>query len=157
MRSFYILNARASPDNQSRPGFNITMPSRPIKRERLRFRDMIWAYHSESQEILLSASVAASGGKMVWADAKALGVFLWLNNLESMVKTLLVSFCGRSLTLVNSELIWKLSHEISTCPVRTVIQPHVHCSTLHWAKSSSYMDYGNKPSGTENKTSCYNS
>ncbi len=50
------------------------------------FRDMLWASHSESQEILLTASTAACGGKMVWTDAKATGVFLWLNSLETMVR-----------------------------------------------------------------------
>ena len=57
------------------------------KRERLRYRDMVWAFHSESQEILLSACASACGGKIKWADAKALGIFLWLNSDESMVIT----------------------------------------------------------------------
>lgn len=57
------------------------------QRERLRYRDMVWAFHSESQEILLSACASACGGKIKWADAKALGIFLWLNSDESMVIT----------------------------------------------------------------------
>ena len=85
MRSFYIINARASSDIHMKAGARSPELNRSVKRERLRFRDIIWAYHSESQEILLNASAAACGGKMVWSDAKALGIFLWLNNLDSMV------------------------------------------------------------------------
>lgn len=56
------------------------------RRERLRYRDMIWAFHSESQDLLLSSSVAAAGGKMRWCDARALGVFVWLSSTETMVR-----------------------------------------------------------------------
>ncbi|THH06398.1 hypothetical protein EW145_g4114 [Phellinidium pouzarii] len=92
MRSFYILNARVS--SPSSPGSPASTGSYPLRsqhmskqtvgRERLRYRDMVWAFHSESQEILLAASESACGGKMKWADAKALGVFLWLNSIDSM-------------------------------------------------------------------------
>lgn len=54
-------------------------------RERIRYRDIVWAFHSESQEILLAASTVACGGKMMWNDAKSLGVFLWMNSTEAIV------------------------------------------------------------------------
>ncbi|KAH9984643.1 WD repeat-containing protein [Russula compacta] len=82
MRSFYILNRRASPP--SSPESRGTIRHRTGWRERLRYRDIIWAFHSESQGLLLSASLAACQGKMTWNDARALGVFLWLNSIESM-------------------------------------------------------------------------
>lgn len=92
MRSFYILNARAS---SSPPVSGATTPlliqpearspPKSLVRERLRYRDMVWAFHSESQEILLAASTAACGNKMKWNDAKALGLFLWLSATESLV------------------------------------------------------------------------
>lgn len=92
MRSFYILNARAT---SSRPVSGATTPllmqpearspPKSFVRERLRYRDMVWAFHSESQEILLAASTAACGNKMKWNDAKALGLFLWLSSTESLV------------------------------------------------------------------------
>lgn len=85
MRAFYITNRRAST-----PGTPASVRSgtavRGIKpRQRLRYRDIIWAFHSDSQELLLSTSVAACGGKMTWPDARALGVFLWMHPGESMV------------------------------------------------------------------------
>ena len=83
MRSFYILNERAS--TPSSPESRGAVRRRSGWRARLRFRDMIWAFHSETQGLLLSASLAACQGKMTWSDARALGVFLWLNSVESMV------------------------------------------------------------------------
>ncbi|TDL28114.1 hypothetical protein BD410DRAFT_870276 [Rickenella mellea] len=83
MRSFYILNRRASePTTPEDSGSGIARTSG--RRERLRFRDIVWAFHSESQEILLSASNAACENKMTWPEARSLGVFLWLNSLDSM-------------------------------------------------------------------------
>ncbi|KAF9479728.1 hypothetical protein BDN70DRAFT_906163 [Pholiota conissans] len=83
MRSFYIINERSQvPDIAATNG---TFPKKSARRERLRYRDMIWAFHSESQEILLSSSTAAcSNGKMMWADARALGIAIWLNSTESL-------------------------------------------------------------------------
>ncbi|OCB85636.1 hypothetical protein A7U60_g7286 [Sanghuangporus baumii] len=90
MRSFFILNARAaSPRFPGTPASTgsyplASSPRHALGRERLRFRDMVWAFHSESQEILLTASTSACGGKMKWVDARALGVFLWLKSVDSM-------------------------------------------------------------------------
>ena len=90
MRSFYILNERAStPGSPGTEGTNSLPSLRSSTRARLRFRDIVWAFHSESQEILLSASTSACGGKMKWQDARALGVFMWLKSAESMVGILL--------------------------------------------------------------------
>ncbi|KAF9455073.1 hypothetical protein P691DRAFT_770160 [Macrolepiota fuliginosa MF-IS2] len=87
MRSFYILNQRAaSPSSpSSNRGEGGTLPRQQTGvRERLRYGDMIWAFHSESQELLVSACTAACNGKMTWADARALGVPIWLNSLDSL-------------------------------------------------------------------------
>ncbi|KAI6119823.1 RAVE protein 1 C terminal-domain-containing protein [Pisolithus croceorrhizus] len=83
MRSFYILNRRiASDPNSPQSGGDIARKTG--WRDRLRYRDMIWAFHSESQDILLNTSVAACNGKMLWSDARALGVFIWLNSVDVM-------------------------------------------------------------------------
>jgi len=81
MRSFYIINRRASTINGATTN---GAPNQSARRKRLRFRDMVWAFHSESQELLLSASTAACDGKMTWCDAKALGIPLWLNSSENL-------------------------------------------------------------------------
>ena len=85
MRVFYIFNRRLSIPNS--PASNGALSGQLQKRERLRYRDIIWAFHSESQDLLLNASIAAcDGGKMCWPDARALGVYIWLRSPEIMVR-----------------------------------------------------------------------
>lgn len=86
MRVFYILNRRLSAPSSPASNKSGAVSVRIRPRERLRFRDMVWAFHSESQELLLSQSVAACGGKMSWPDARSLGVFIWLHSGGSMVR-----------------------------------------------------------------------
>ncbi|CAG8616565.1 5229_t:CDS:10, partial [Paraglomus brasilianum] len=50
----------------------------------LSYRDMSWALHSESQDLLIEYSIAASGGKFLWKDARNHGIFLWLRNIETV-------------------------------------------------------------------------
>ncbi|CAE6472515.1 unnamed protein product [Rhizoctonia solani] len=82
-RSFYTLNKRLETfgDNGKQNGIAST---RAGKRERLRYRDIVWAFHSESQQIMMDASTEACGGRMTWSDAKALGVFLWTRSSEDL-------------------------------------------------------------------------
>ncbi|KAL4242218.1 hypothetical protein ABKN59_001911 [Abortiporus biennis] len=83
MRVFYIYNRRLSMPNT--PASHGALSGTTQKRERLRYRDMIWAFHSESQDLLLSSSVAScENGKMCWLDARALGVFIWLRSTETI-------------------------------------------------------------------------
>lgn len=63
----------------------------PKRLSRLSFRNIAWASHSDSQEILLSAALQCCGnGKMLWDDAQKFGVFLWLKSPD-----VVVSFAGR--------------------------------------------------------------
>jgi hypothetical protein len=83
MKSFYIINSRVVPAIGN--PINGAAPKQPARRERLRYRDMIWAFHSESQDLLLKASTAACNGKMTWSDARALGIAIWLNSGDLLV------------------------------------------------------------------------
>ncbi|KAJ3552447.1 hypothetical protein NM688_g4146 [Phlebia brevispora] len=83
MRVFHIYNRRLSAPTT--PASKGSLAYHAQRRERLRYRDMIWAFHSESQDLLLSASNAScEGGKMCWPDARALGVYIWLQSPETM-------------------------------------------------------------------------
>ncbi|KAK8845415.1 hypothetical protein IAR55_006128 [Kwoniella newhampshirensis] len=54
-------------------------------RSHFSFRNIVWATHSESQELLLAASTeSCRNGKMLWDEAKRLGIFLWLKSAESV-------------------------------------------------------------------------
>jgi hypothetical protein len=70
MRSFFIYNS----DTSMR-----TLP-------RIKYRDVVWAFHSESQDILLDASIKACPDKLTWENAKALGIFLWLKYPAVLVR-----------------------------------------------------------------------
>lgn len=132
MRSFYIINRRASAVHGATT--NGSAPNQSARRARLRFRDMVWAFHSESQELLLSASTAACDGKMTWSDAKALGISLWLNSSEKLVSSPrshsrnIFLFCftfyrKRNLRLLHGTSIWLGI---------TVTRQRAPFSTLHW-------------------------
>ncbi|KAJ3044683.1 regulator of (H+)-ATPase in vacuolar membrane, partial [Rhizophlyctis rosea] len=59
--------------------------------EKLTSRDTTWAFFSESQDILMEACTLAFNNKLVWRDARALGMGLWVRNPETlrrMVETL---------------------------------------------------------------------
>ncbi|CAG8465420.1 9171_t:CDS:10, partial [Scutellospora calospora] len=50
----------------------------------LSYRDMNWALHSDSQDLLIEYSTVASGGKLLWNDARVHGIFLWLRSNETV-------------------------------------------------------------------------
>jgi hypothetical protein len=85
IRSFYTLNKRL--ESSDKPAeLDGSLNARAGKRDRLRYRDIVWAFHSESQQIMMGASTEACGGRMTWTDAKALGVFLWTRSSEELVR-----------------------------------------------------------------------
>ncbi|KAG8923955.1 regulator of (H+)-ATPase in vacuolar membrane [Tulasnella sp. 418] len=84
IRSFFFINRRVTQSDSSKNNGARSGILAPFVRERIRYRDIIWAFHSESQEILMSASTTACGGKMMWLDARALGVFLWGTSNEML-------------------------------------------------------------------------
>lgn len=58
---------------------------KPKARARISFRNIVWASHSESHQVLLQAATASCDNhKMMWEDAKRLGVFLWMRSQEQI-------------------------------------------------------------------------
>ncbi|KAI9492527.1 RAVE protein 1 C terminal-domain-containing protein [Zychaea mexicana] len=60
---------------------NEALASEERKKE-LAPRDLIWALHSQSQDLLLERCLRLCGGKLLWEDARALGIFMWLQKSE---------------------------------------------------------------------------
>ena len=86
----YLLSIRMLVNHNRRNGMSgATTPASMSSgrgQTRLSFRNMVWAMHSESQDVLLNAaSNCCSNGKMLWPEAKNLGVFLWLRSNETLV------------------------------------------------------------------------
>ncbi|KAG2218968.1 hypothetical protein INT45_008392, partial [Circinella minor] len=49
-------------------------------------RDTIWALHSQSQDLLLERCLRLCGGKLLWKDARAMGIFMWLKKSEVVIE-----------------------------------------------------------------------
>ncbi|KAF9136164.1 regulator of (H+)-ATPase in vacuolar membrane [Mortierella sp. 14UC] len=52
----------------------------------LSYRDITWAYHSESQDLLLDFCVNSLKTPMTWPEAKSLGLFLWMRKKDAVIK-----------------------------------------------------------------------
>ncbi|KAJ3285428.1 regulator of (H+)-ATPase in vacuolar membrane, partial [Borealophlyctis nickersoniae] len=55
-----------------------------FKTESLTSRDIAWAFYSESQDILLDFANQAFNNKLMWKDARSLGMGFWLRNPETL-------------------------------------------------------------------------
>lgn len=61
------------------------LPAIPRAHVKISFRNIVWATHSESHEVLLQAATAScENNKMTWKDAKRLGVCLWLRSQDAI-------------------------------------------------------------------------
>ncbi|ORZ24097.1 RAVE protein 1 C terminal-domain-containing protein [Absidia repens] len=52
------------------------------RKQNLESRDMAYALHSQSQDLLLDRCIKLCGGKLLWEDARSLGIFLWLQKID---------------------------------------------------------------------------
>ena len=52
------------------------------------WREIVWAYHSGSQDILSDLVSKQFGGKMVWKSARESGIFMWLSDPVAIVSAL---------------------------------------------------------------------
>lgn len=56
------------------------------------WREIIWAYHSNSQDILVDMVNHQFHGKMLWENARESGVFMWMTDLTALVRRFPVEF-----------------------------------------------------------------
>ena len=50
-------------------------------------REIVWAYHSGCQDILVDLTSRQFQGRMLWADARDCGMFMWINDVNALVWT----------------------------------------------------------------------
>ncbi|KWU47634.1 hypothetical protein RHOSPDRAFT_31069 [Rhodotorula sp. JG-1b] len=86
MRSFFLYRQAGVADTSS------TTPSSSARQ--LSYRDIVFAYHSESQDLLLEEGTKASGGHATWAAVSSFGAAMWLRSPESLAR--LVETVGRT-------------------------------------------------------------
>lgn len=64
----------------------------------LSWREINWAYHSTSQDILVDFVAKQHNGSLLWEHARDSGLFMWLTDLNAVVglaQVLVVPTCGR--------------------------------------------------------------
>lgn len=57
----------------------------PFGRVEITWREIAWAFHSNSQEILVDLVSRQFQGKMLWEHAKESGMFMWITDLTALV------------------------------------------------------------------------
>lgn len=57
----------------------------PASRVGITWREIAWAYHSGSQEILIDLVSRQFHGKMLWEHARESGMFMWMTDLSTIV------------------------------------------------------------------------
>ena len=59
------------------------VPSSPIG---ITWREIAWAYHSNSQDILVDLVSKQFQGKMLWEHARESGMFMWMTDISALVR-----------------------------------------------------------------------
>ena len=49
------------------------------------WREIVWAYHSSSQDILVDLVSKQFHGRMLWEHARESGMFMWMTDLTALV------------------------------------------------------------------------
>ena len=57
-------------------------------KDRVSWREIVWAFHSGSQDILTDLVSRQFNGKLTWKAARESGLFMWLSDLTSLVSLL---------------------------------------------------------------------
>ncbi|KAI8369422.1 RAVE protein 1 C terminal-domain-containing protein [Radiomyces spectabilis] len=65
-------------------------------------RDIVWALHSQSQDMLLERCMKLGGKNLMWPDARSLGLVLWLQKID-VVRDLIATI-ARNTYLAKEEL-----------------------------------------------------
>jgi len=55
-------------------------------KDRVSWREIVWAFHSGSQDILTDLVSRQFNGKLTWKAARESGLFMWLSDLTSLVR-----------------------------------------------------------------------
>lgn len=56
--------------------------------DRVSWREIVWAFHSGSQDILTDLVGRQFNGKMLWKNAREAGLFMWLSDVTALVRSI---------------------------------------------------------------------
>lgn len=60
----------------------------PATQVNISWREMVWAYHSGSQDILVDLVSRQFQGRMLWEHARESGMFIWMTDLTALVSNI---------------------------------------------------------------------
>lgn len=60
---------------------------------RVTWREIVWAYHSGSQDILVDLVSRQFHSRMLWEHARESGMFMWMTDLATLVSFALLTLC----------------------------------------------------------------
>lgn len=55
-------------------------------KDRVSWREIVWAFHSGSQDILTDLVSRQFNGNLTWKAARESGIFMWLSDLTALVR-----------------------------------------------------------------------
>lgn len=118
----------------------------------LSWREIVWAFHSVSQEILVDLVSSAHKNRMLWSGARESGMFMWLRDAESVVSLRELITLTKKLTTFglsgNNGRFWP---EITTHGTTNGIPSTVPCTILLFIRRMSSSASGALPTVTRNK------
>lgn len=109
------------------------------QKDTVSWREIVWAFHSGSQDILSDLVSRQFGGKMTWKAARESGMFMWLADSAAIVSCLLLELnCANC----ESKRNWRLSREMSTPKQRRRTRSIVPCIILRSGKRTCSRAFG---------------
>ena len=58
----------------------------PVARVQITWREIAWAYHSGSQDILVDLVSRQFHGRMLWEHVQESGMFMWMTDINALVR-----------------------------------------------------------------------
>lgn len=63
----------------------ISQSQQAMKQDAVTWREITWAFHSSSQDLLVDLVSRQFHGRMLWEDARESGMFMWITDLTALV------------------------------------------------------------------------
>lgn len=78
----FLLSWRESLTRSRQPNYT---QHKPTLAGAITWREMVWAYHSSSQDILVATITSYHKGRLEWSHARDTGIFMWLTDREALL------------------------------------------------------------------------
>lgn len=121
------------------------------------WREITWAFHSQSQDILVDLVSRHFSGKMLWQHAKESGMFMWMTDITALVSTFSVLPATCVLTTLRSVHNLRSSLAMSTLKLKTETLWIVVYTIWPSKRNQYYLVFGEWRRGAESRKPHINS